>query len=112
MRIAGLILGLIGGIAGIIGAFLALFVGGLGQAFGAEGAKLVTGLAGLAFPFALLGIVGGAMALAKPKAAGIMMLISAIGGLIAISVGYILAFILLLVGGILSLSGQKELIKT
>ena len=40
------------------------------------------------------------------KIAGIMMLISAIGGLISISMFYVIAFVLLLVGGILALCSQ------
>ncbi|MDN5326379.1 MAG: hypothetical protein PWP41_1075 [Moorella sp. (in: firmicutes)] len=41
-----------------------------------------------------------------------MMLISAIGGVISISWGYVVAFPVLLVAGILALIGQKEKNKT
>ena len=109
MRIAALILGILGGIAGIIGGISVLFIGGVGTAFELEGAATLTGLGFAAIPLGILGIVGGALALGKPKAAGIIMLISAVGGVIAISAGYIVAFILLLVGGILALVGQREL---
>lgn len=111
MRVAALVLGIIGGIAGIVGAVFALFVGGVGAVVGAEGAQTVTGLGFAAIPLAILGIIGGAVAMAKPKAAGILMLISGIGGFIAISVGYIVAGPLLVIGGILAIVGQKELSK-
>lgn len=47
------------------------------------------------------------MALAKPKAAGIMMLVAGIGGFIAISAGYIVGGPLLIVGGIFALLARK-----
>jgi len=111
MRIASLILGIIGGLAGIVGAVFALFTGGVAGAFGVEGSSTVVGLGFSAMFFSLLGLVGGALALSKPKAAGVMMIISAIGGLISISMGYIIAFPLLLVAGILALFGHRELLK-
>ena len=43
-----------------------------------------------------------------PKAAGILMIASAIGGLIAISAGYFAAGPLLLIAGILALLGNKN----
>lgn len=107
MKIAALILGILGGIAGLFGAIFAFGVGGVGTALGEEAQSLVgNGIAALIF--SLLGIVGGAMAMAKSKAAGIMMLIAAVGGLIAVFVGYIVAFPLLLIGGILSLVAAKQ----
>ncbi len=106
MKIAALILGIIGGLAGLVGGILALTVGGLGGAFGAHGAHLVTHLGGWAIVFSLVGIIGGALAMGPSKIAGIMMLISAIGGLISISMFYVIAFVLLLVGGILALCSQ------
>ncbi len=109
MRIAALILGILGGLAGIFGGSLAIFVGGVGQAFELEGAATVTGLGFAAIPAGILGLVGGAIAIAKPKAAGIMMIISAVAGLICVSAAYVLAAILLVIGGILALKGQREI---
>ncbi|MGA9351383.1 MAG: DUF4064 domain-containing protein [Anaerolineae bacterium] len=103
LRTGAMVLGIIGGLAGIAGAFFALFVGGLGTAFGAEEARTAVSLGCAAIPLSLLGIVGGAIAKAKPTAAGILMLISGIGGFIAIFMGYIIAGPLLVVGGILAL---------
>ncbi len=108
MRIASLILGILGGIIGIIGGIFAFTVGGLGQAFGADGAATVANLGMAAIPAGILGIIGGAMAIAKPKLAGFLMLISAVSGLIFVSAAYVVAFILLIVGSILAFIGQKE----
>ena len=103
MKTAALVLGIIGGIGGFIGAIIALAIGGIGSAFGSSGANTVMGLAWIAIPFALVGIIGGAIAIAKPTAAGILMLIGGIGGIIAISVGFIFGGPLLIIGGILAL---------
>jgi len=100
MKIAALILGILGGIAGLFGAMFAMGLGAVG------GGTAGNGIAALIF--SILGIVGGSMAIAKPKAAGIMMLIATIGGFIAVFVGYIVAAPLLLVGGILSLVAAKQ----
>ena len=108
LRTGAMVLGIIGGLAGIAGAFFALFVGGLGTVFGAEEARTAVSLGCAAIPLSLLGIVGGAIAKAKPTAAGILMLISGIGGFIAIFMGYIIAGPLLVIGGILALLGRKE----
>ena len=52
--------------------------------------------------------VAGSLALAKPKLSGILMIISGIGGMIAISFGYIFGGPLLIVGGILALFGSRK----
>ena len=44
MRVAALILGLIGGIIGLFASGAALFIGRLGSAFNASGASTVVGL--------------------------------------------------------------------
>ncbi|HHW26377.1 MAG TPA: hypothetical protein GXX23_03430 [Firmicutes bacterium] len=109
MRIAALILGILGGVVGIFGGGLVSLVGGIGAALEVEGASTVTGLGFMAIPTSILGIVGGALAMSKPKTAGIMMLASAVLGVILVSAAYFFPGILLLVGGILALVGQKEL---
>lgn len=110
MRIAALILGIIGGIAGLIGAVSAFALGGLasamGGAAGPSGTEVV-GLAGTAFVASLVGLVGASLALAKPKAAGILMLLAAVAGTIGISFAYAIAAPLLFVGGLLALFARR-----
>jgi len=108
MRIAALVLGIIGGLAGLAGAVFALFVGGLGSAFGAQGAETVIGLGFAAIPLAVLGLVGAALAPSRPKAAAWCMGISAVGGLIAISAAYIVAALCLGVATVMAIAGRKE----
>jgi hypothetical protein len=85
MRIAAAILGFIGAVFGLFAALLALGIGGLGAAFGAEGGRTVVTLGWSALLFCFLGFLGAGFALAKPRFAGALLLISAIGFMISIS---------------------------
>jgi len=101
------ILGLIGGIFGIIGGILALVVGGIAGAFGAQGAETVTTLGTAAFVLAVVGIIGAAVSDRRNKLGGTLMIISAIGGFIAISLFYVLPAIFLIIGGVMAYT-RKE----
>lgn len=109
MRIAALIIGIVGSLAGIGGALFALTVGGISGTFGAEGAEMVVGLGWAATVISLVAIVAAALAVVKPMEAGITMIIAGIAGLISISVGYVIGGPLLIIAGILSIIGKKEL---
>ena len=106
MRIAALILGILGGLAGLISAAIVLLFGGVGEMYFLE-----TDLSCAAIPAAIIGLVGAAFSLAKPKAAGIMMIISAAAGVCFIYYGYLIAAVLLLIGGIFALIGQRDCVK-
>ncbi|MFE7910825.1 DUF4064 domain-containing protein, partial [Bacillus mobilis] len=88
-RTTEFILGLIGGIFGILCAFIALFIGGVGAAVEADGANQIIGLGWAAVALSILGIVGCVMVKSKAKVGGIMMTIAAIGGFICISIVYL-----------------------
>ncbi|MDF9507617.1 DUF4064 domain-containing protein [Bacillus cereus] len=102
-RTAEFVLGLIGGIFGILCAFIALFIGGLGSALEADGANTVIGLGWGAVGLSILGIVGSVMVRSKAKAGSIMMNVAAIGGFICISLIYLLPGVLLLIGGLMGI---------
>ncbi|ANC17813.1 membrane protein [Bacillus cereus] len=102
-RTAEFVLGLIGGIFGIICAFVALLIGGMGAAFEADGANTVIGLGWGAVALSILGIVGSVMVRSKAKVGGIMMTVAAIGGFICISIIYLLPGVLLLIGGLMGI---------
>lgn len=107
---AAMVLGIIGGVFGIIGALIALFIGGLGAAFEAEGGGTIAGLGFVAVFIGVLGIVGGAMSKSKPKAAAWLQLIAGISGFIAVSAAWLIAGPLLILGGIFAWVGKpKEL---
>nr|WP_088325605.1 DUF4064 domain-containing protein [Bacillus cereus] len=102
-RTAEFVLGLIGGIFGIICAFIALLIGGMGAAFEADGANTIIGLGWGAVGLSILGIVGSVMVRSKAKAGGIMMTVAAIGGFICISIFFLLPGVLLLIGGLMGI---------
>ena len=104
MGIAAMVLGIIGGLFGVLGSVFALGVGGLGSAMGAQGASSVVGLGWLVLePPIHCWNSWCRSSLARPKLSGVLMLASTIGGLVAISFGYIVAAPLLFLGGILAL---------
>jgi hypothetical protein len=105
---AALVLGIIGGIIGIFAAFIAMFFGGLGAAFGADGGETVIGLGFAAVFIGVAAIVGGALARSKPKAAFWLLLLTGIGGFIAVSAAWLISGPLLLIGALLARSGMKS----
>ncbi|MFC7745887.1 DUF4064 domain-containing protein [Lentibacillus kimchii] len=103
MKTTSFTLGLIGGIIGIIASFLAMFIGGVGSAFEAEGSGSMIGLGISALFASILGIVGSALVKGKPKVGSILMLISAVWGVVSVSMFYIVSVVLLGIGGIMGL---------
>lgn len=108
MKIAALILGIIAGLAGLVGAGVALVVGGLGSALQTSGSSTVMGGAFAALAFSILGIVGAAIALKAPRTAGWLMIVAGVGGLIAVSLAYVVSAPLFVIGGILALVGARK----
>lgn len=102
-RTAEFVLGLIGGIFGFLAAILALFIGGVDAAFSDSGSSEITGLAWAAFLFSALAIVGAVVIRSKAKVGGILLLISAVGGLISISMFYLISTILIGIAGFMGL---------
>lgn len=102
-RTTEFVLGLIGDIFGIIFAFIALMIGGMGAAFDAEGADSIIGLSWGAVALSILGIVGCIVVKKNAKVGGNMMTVAAIGGFICISIVYLLPGVLLLIGGLMEI---------
>ena len=100
MKVAALLCGIIGGL-------IQLVIAGVGLGFGLVAASIGvdSGIAGnslVAMIMAIVGIVGGALALAKPLPAAILMAVAAVVGLILISVGFAIGGVLLLIGAVLA----------
>ncbi len=107
-RNAEFVMGLLGGIFGIIGAFSALMFAGVGAAFKASGAEDIGSLSVAAIFLAIWGIIGAALSRSHGKLGGLFMLASAIGGVIAISMGYLLSGVLLGIAGVMSMRKQNQ----
>ncbi|RKJ65849.1 DUF4064 domain-containing protein [Butyricicoccus sp. 1XD8-22] len=97
------ILGLLGGIFGFIGAIMALFIGGIDAAFSSTGESEVIGLGWGAVLFSIIAIVGCILVRTKDKIGGILMLVAAVGGIICISLFYLIPAILLVIAGVMAL---------
>jgi|SRR4051812_40212200 hypothetical protein len=102
-RTTEFVLGLIGGIFGFFGAFFALMMGGLDAAFSSTGTSDISALGWSAVILSIIGILGSVVVKSKAKLGGCLMIVSAIGGVISISMFYILPAILLLIGGLMGL---------
>lgn len=107
-RTAELVLGLLGGIIGLLASGAALLFGGLGSAFGAEGASQVIGQGWLAVLASIVGTIGAALVKSRTKLAGWLMIISGVVGLVAISAFYIISTILLGIAGLMALLRKQE----
>ncbi|MDP1548349.1 MAG: hypothetical protein Q8L87_20230 [Anaerolineales bacterium] len=107
MKNAGGILGIIAGIFGVIAAIVTLFFGGLGSAVGSQGAGTVVGLGWGGVVFSFLAIVFGAVVFAKPKGAGIALVVTSILGAVLGGTLVAICMTLSLVGGILAILGAK-----
>jgi hypothetical protein len=101
-------MGIIGGVFGIIAGILAMSIGGVGSAFGADGANAVVGLGFAAMLFSILGIIAGAIAKSRPKLAGSLLLVSGIAGFICISLFFIISGILFIVAGLMGIFTKSK----
>ncbi len=110
MSKAGGIIGIIAGVFGFFAAIVTLFLGGIGSAFEAEGANTVIGLGWGGVLFSFLTIVFGAFAIARPKGAGIGLIISSILGAVLGGTIVAVCMALSLIGGILAVVGAKKTI--
>ena len=99
-------LGVLGGMAGILGTLFSLMLVGTKVALFKTESVLILGIFGLIF--SISGLIGGLAAPQRPVPSGIAMIVSAIGGLIMVSWGYIISTPLLLIAGFLALFGTKE----
>ena len=106
MKIAALIIGIFGSMAGFIAAIIIILVGGVFETVGVGGAEIAApGFWGMGM--SVVGLVGAALALAKPRIAAGLMVVSAIGGGIAISLFYAPAAVMLLIAALLAFLGRK-----
>ncbi len=110
MRVAALVLGIIGGVIGILAASTATGLGAIGTI--AKDPKAVAqatelaGRGGLAIAISIIAMVGAALAMAKPRAAAVVLLVTGLAGLFAVGGFYLLAGPLLLVGALLAFLGR------
>ena len=105
MKLAALIIGIFGSVAGFIAAMFALLVGGIGAAVG--GGTEVAWLGFAAFVASIVALVGAALAIAKPRFSAVTMLVCGVVGLVCVSVFWIPAALLLAIAALLAFLGRK-----
>lgn len=103
MRKGGGIVALIAGIFAVGAAFITLFVGGIGEAFGADEANVVTNLGWGGVICSFLTIVLGAITIGtRARIIGILLCVTAIGGAIGGGTLVAIFMVLALIGGLLA----------
>lgn len=109
MKTAAIILGIVGGIAGLVGTALSFLAGGLGEAFPFLATSSGMELRWAALAFSVMGILGGALASSKASTAGLVMVAAGLGGLMSVAMAYAVAAPLLIAAGVLaSLCGESS----
>lgn len=106
MKLAALIIGIFGSMAGFIAAIFGLIVGGIDFAIGG-GAEIAWQSFG-AMGMSVVGLVGAALAIGKPRIATGLMVLSAVLGTIFISLFYVPAAVMLLIAALLAFLGRKS----
>lgn len=105
MRVTALVLGIIAAVLGIVASLIALSLGGIGRAVGAENGELIARLGWWSLFFDFLGFMGSGFALAKPRLAGVLLLVAGIGFFLSISWFAIISGPLFLIAGLFALMG-------
>jgi hypothetical protein len=108
MKTASLVLGITGGVFGILSGLLAMMIGGIGSAFAAEGSGSVVWLGFAAILLGVLGIIGGALSNRSPGKASLLQAMAGFFGFIAVSLFWILAGVLLLIGALMAFLGRDR----
>ena len=109
MRQVAFLVGLFGAGLALLGSLVAIFVGALGLVTGAgldAGGQALFGL--LAVGAALVGGLGAVVSLFRPRAGALMLLGSAVAGLLAVTAYYIFGAVLLLVGAFFAYRADRE----
>jgi len=101
MLISALVLGILGGLFGLLIGLFGYTLGGIAG---------LGGLQALSMAIPIVSIVGGAMAKAKPIAAGSLMILSSVGMFCVFGFNFFTAIPLVLsaVGGLLAIAGMSE----
>lgn len=106
-RTTEMVLGILGGVIGFGGAIFALMFGAVDEAI-SGGSSEVSGAGWAAFLFSILAIIAGVVVKFKPKLGGWLMIVSGVGGLISISLFYVLPALLLILAGLMGKIGRAH----
>lgn len=105
-RVTEMILGLIGAVFGFSGAFFALFVGSIDQSINGSGE--LSALGTTSFIFSVIAFAGAILVKFKPKLGGWLMLVSAVGLVVAISLFGVIPALFLLAAGLMGIVRKES----
>lgn len=105
-RTTEMALGIIGGLIGFLGAFLALFIGSLDEAFNGTSSLMGPGIS--AFVFSGFGIIGAIVVKFKSKLGGWIMLISGVAILISIGLFGVIPALFLIPAGLMGIIRKEK----
>ncbi|MDX8363774.1 hypothetical protein [Cytobacillus sp. IB215665] len=105
-RLTEMILGILGGLLGFGGAFLALFIGTVDEVV--SGSSEISSLGVSAFLFSALAIIGAIVVKFKAKLGGGLMLISGIAILVSISLFGVIPALFLIPAGLMGILRKSK----
>ncbi|MGC4379335.1 DUF4064 domain-containing protein [Fictibacillus sp. Mic-4] len=108
MRTAEFVFGLLGGVFGIAASVFALILGEIDASINGTGTSSIFEIGAVALVLSLIAIAGAIIVKSRPTIGGILMLVSAVGGLMSIVLFYLLPALLLGIGGLMALIGKKN----
>jgi len=108
LKLAAIILGVVGGVAGVLSALFVLLLPEEIEYFAGLDTDTLIGLVIVAIVASIIGIVGGVVAISRPRIAGYLMILSGIAGVLALSIGYVVAGPLLIVAGAAARSASRH----
>jgi hypothetical protein len=104
----GGIIAIIAGLLGLFAGFITLFLGGLGSAFSSSGAADIVSFGWGGILFSLLVVIYGGIAISKPKAGAVGIILSAILGIVLGGTLVAILMALALAGGIMAALGKPK----
>lgn len=108
MRVASLVIGLVGAVVEFFTTLFEGSVGLVGSAVGASHMGALPGLTALSFAASVAALVGAILAMSHPKTAWILLLLSAVAAALGSSAFSIPAVILMLVAALLSFLSSRK----
>lgn len=102
------ILGFIGGILGALAAFVGIMIAALDAVTNEKGTSTFMSHGWSAFAFSMVAIGGALLIQKRPKLAGFMLIIAAIGGFLSVSLIFLLPAIVLLIASLMLLFRKHD----
>lgn len=108
MRVTALVLSILGGLAGLLAVMLAAGGAALGANVQSESTGYLAGSALISLVLVVLGFVGGGLAMSKPRAAALILLITGVGLMFSSGLLGIFSWPLFLIASLMAFLGRGK----